>query len=370
MARVQRSKPRDAVQFFAAALRADPNFAPALLNLATVSQQYLHDNKTAREYFEKYLAITPRPTNWSEVKAIADSIQEPVAVATTQTSAPPAMVTSVAPPQKPVSPPAVTQVEPKPAAKATNPTTRLAQSPRAIAERPTQPVTAVPAQVVRVAPEPQLVTTPVTETKTEHNANAATGMTTLPDATSAKKTAPVILPPSPVNFPRYEYLSPARPAAGDRKAANAAFMQAQDAERNQKTAEALQFYKQAATLDPSWFEAQYNAGVLAYRQQGIATALGSFERALAIQPDSVNARYLFALALKAGNYVPDADNELQKILADHPDEMRAHLALANLCAGPLRDPALARVHYRKVLELNPNVPQAADIRAWLASNPP
>jgi tetratricopeptide (TPR) repeat protein len=377
LARVQRGRPQEGAKFFAAALETDKNFAPAILNLATVSQQYLHDNKTAREYFQKYLALTPRPANWNDVKAVADSLEEPVVAANTQ---PTAAATTTAPPvtqtPKPTAPVAVAQAEPKPeakpTAKPTNSPVRLAQSPRAIAERPSVAVVAVPPQVVQVAPEQPLVTSQ-NSTPLEHPASSTTVVAAPPNVNASKKPAPVILPPSPVNFPRYQYLSPARPAAGDRKAASAVFAQAQDAERNQKPADALPFYRQAAALDPSWFAAQYNAGVLAYRLQSYSTALSSFELALATAPDkpedAVSARYLFALTLKLANYVPDAENELKKILAANPDEVRAHLALANLCAGELRDPVQAREHYRKVLELEPNHPQAANIRSWLGGNP-
>ena len=47
----------------------------------------------------------------------------------------------------------------------------------------------------------------------------------------------------------------------------------------------------------------------------------------------------------------------------------AHYALANLYAQPLRQPAKAREHYQKVLELNPNFPQAAVVHDWLWANP-
>jgi Flp pilus assembly protein TadD len=56
-------------------------------------------------------------------------------------------------------------------------------------------------------------------------------------------------------------------------------------------------------------------------------------------------------------------------VVSNPDEVRAHLALGNLYAQQLRDPARARRHYLKVLELDPHNPQATDIRFWLLSNP-
>ena len=130
----------------------------------------------------------------------------------------------------------------------------------------------------------------------------------------------------------------------------------------------MQAYRTAAELDPTWFEAQYNYGVLCYRLGDQHQALAAYEMALAIQPESVDARYNFALALKAAGYVPDAVNELKKVLAANPDEVRAHLALANLYAQKLHDTALAREQYLKVLDLDPNNPQAPDIRYWLSAN--
>ncbi|HEX7569243.1 MAG TPA: tetratricopeptide repeat protein, partial [Verrucomicrobiae bacterium] len=71
LARIQRNKPREAAQFFTAAVQSRPDYAAALLNLAAVNQQYLHDNQAALENYRAYLALTPRPANWDEVNAIA-----------------------------------------------------------------------------------------------------------------------------------------------------------------------------------------------------------------------------------------------------------------------------------------------------------
>ena len=157
--------------------------------------------------------------------------------------------------------------------------------------------------------------------------------------------------------------------SGDRRAASGAFTKARLAEQDEKWADALKNYRQAIDLDPAWFEAQYNAGVIAHRLRNFSSALAGYETALALQPDSMDARYNFSLALKAAGYAPDAANELKKILAANPGEVRAHLALANLCAQSLHDPAQARQHYLKVLELDSGNPQTADIRFWLAANP-
>ena len=176
--------------------------------------------------------------------------------------------------------------------------------------------------------------------------------------------------PAPPLFPRYLYLSPSPPGRGNREAAGRAFAQAQQFERDKQYSDALDSYRGAARLDPGWFEAQYDCGVMAYRLGDFNESLPAYEMALAIRPDSALARYNFALALKAAGYVTDAVNELNKILASNPDDIRAHLALGNLYAQQLHDVPQARAQYLKVLQLDPRNSQAADIQFWLSSNPP
>jgi Flp pilus assembly protein TadD len=62
-------------------------------------------------------------------------------------------------------------------------------------------------------------------------------------------------------------------------------------------------------------------------------------------------------------------NELERLLSIYPNEPRAHLALGNLYAQQLHQPAKAREHYVKVLDLDPHNPQAASVRYWLIANP-
>jgi tetratricopeptide (TPR) repeat protein len=191
------------------------------------------------------------------------------------------------------------------------------------------------------------------------------GLTPLPEAGELTSQSAS----QPVSFARYHYLSPRKPAAGDRRSANGAFTKARVFEQEENWLDALQWYHSAAQIDPAWFEAQYNTGVLAHRLRNYPLALPSYENALAIEPDSANARYNFALALKAAGYAYDAVDEFKKIVANNPDNARAHLELGNLAAQSLHDTAQARPHYLKVLELDPKNPQASDIRFWLSANP-
>ena len=384
LARVQRNRPRDAAQFFAAAVQDHPDYAPAILNLATVNRDYLHDDKAALENFRNYLALTPRPDDWDAVNAMVNRLESSGTVVAVN---PPAASQNVTPsaPAAEVRPPAVhpaSSLKPPPA------TTRAAPSNSASRPQPAGQV-----QVVRVEPEPVIMATPDSTAPTlevpsqkppsklnplnwfgsGQKKNGETNVTPLPAENSgaANPQKPIkIVPPAPPTFPRYAYLSPRKPKPGDHVAASGAFTRAREAEQEQHWTDAMEWYRRAAQFDSSWFEAQYNLGVLANRLQNYPQALAAYETALALQPDSIDARYNFALTLKSAGYVNDAVNELKKILAANPVEARAHLALGNIYAQQLFDPSQARREYLKVLDLDPHNSQATDIRYWLLQNQP
>lgn len=158
--------------------------------------------------------------------------------------------------------------------------------------------------------------------------------------------------------------------ARDRREAERAFAQGQQAYRANRLPEAAQAYRQATQADPSYFEAHYNLGLVTYESRSFRQSLTAWENALAIQPESADARYNFALALKAANYPVDAANQLKQVLVANANETRAHLVLGNLFAEQFNEPVQARAHYLKVLEQDPRHPQATAIRFWLVAHPP
>ena len=170
-------------------------------------------------------------------------------------------------------------------------------------------------------------------------------------------------------YPRYSFHAPALATRGNRAEAERLFTQAVQAHQSRRLADAIQLYQRALQADGSYFEAEYNLGLASTSVGKLPTALQAYERALALQPDSADARYNFALALQQANYVPDAADQLEKLVARTPSEVRAHLALGNIFAQQLRQNLKARQHYQKVLDLDPQHPQAAAIRFWLAANP-
>jgi tetratricopeptide (TPR) repeat protein len=171
-------------------------------------------------------------------------------------------------------------------------------------------------------------------------------------------------------YPGYQYHSIDKPAPGDHLAAERYFTQGVQAQQARHWTEAVRAYQQAIRLDPAYYDAQYYLGVSATAAGNLPTALLAYETALAIRPESLDARIYFAQALKQANYPIDAAVELETVLATYPKDATAHLTLGNLYAQQLHDPAKAREHYLKVLDNDPRNPRAAEIRYWLASNPP
>ena len=199
--------------------------------------------------------------------------------------------------------------------------------------------------------------------------NASANTASVPVADNAPAETVPAVPPPPPPVPRYTYLSPLKPTAGNRVEAELPFSRGLKAQQEGRRAEAIREYQAAMRTDPAYFDAYYNLGLASLDNGDSRLALWAYEIALSIKPDSADARYNLGLALKAGGFHLDAVGQLEKAAQAAPGDARPHLSLANLYAQQLRDNSAARRHYQKVLELNPRHPEAAKIRYWLAGNP-
>ena len=356
LARLQRGRATEAAHFFNSALTLQPDYRPALLNLAIVAQQYLKDRRLAVQKYREYLALKPPPENLDAVNALVLQLEQEmpprgVPLATnlvsqviTNPGAQKSSATNLtrgAAPAKPevsTNPARSTVVAalPKPA-----PATNLHKSAPAAAILP-------PAEVVSLPAEPRF------------KVGQDVSSTPAPNQTS---------PGEPSLTPSYPYKSIAKPAPGNHARAERLFSQGVQAQQGRRLPEAIQAYSSATQWDPAYFEAYYNLGLAATEAGNLQSALRAYETALAVRPESLDARYNFALVLKQANYLIDAAHELERLLVTYPNEIRAHLALGNLYARQLHQEPKARQHYSKVLEADPGNPQAGAIRYWLIDNP-
>jgi tetratricopeptide (TPR) repeat protein len=372
---VQRNRVTEAGQFFNAALRTKPDYAPAILNMAILYQTHLNNRQYALQRYHDYLALTPKPANWEAVNAVARALEEEVNGAPTGRAVAPTPTPPAANPA-PATPPRTVATTP-----------RLAKpepaNTRSSSTQPTEVTTVPPEPVIRGVPNTGNATEPAASSSTAAGQADHRGFfsrvfhgskTNPPGAGGSPQTLPVAPTPEPkpISYPRYAYHSIAKPSNGDRTAATQASADGWRAQQAKQLSEAATAYRKAIQLDPSYFDAYFNLGAVSVQSGNVAVGLAAYETALAIEPDSAAARFNFAVALSKANYPIDAAGEFEKMLAKSPTDANAvwaHFAAGNLYANQLRQPARAREHYQKVLELNPNFPQAGMIRSWLGANP-
>ncbi|MEE2947060.1 MAG: tetratricopeptide repeat protein [Verrucomicrobiota bacterium] len=184
--------------------------------------------------------------------------------------------------------------------------------------------------------------------------------------TNAVRVASVL--PSAVAFPRYKYLNPALPDSGDRPVAKTYFEDGAAAQKSEEWQRAKAAYIEAAKSDPAWFDARFELGQAAFYTGDTDLALQAFEHALAIDPNNGPARFNFAMSLAQGSYYADSAREFETFLQFHPNNAQAHFEAGKLYAERLNDVAKANVHYKRVIGLQPDHPQAVNIRYWLIRN--
>lgn len=213
--------------------------------------------------------------------------------------------------------------------------------------RPTQLPASVP-KPKPVPPPPVVATAPVPRPILTA---PATRITPLP-----KPEPPA--PPIIARFPRGPAPALAR---GNRAAAETAAAQT--------TTDRVTALGKAVGLDPSWAQGWQQLVRAALEAGRVDIALTAGEAATTLEPRSPGAHQLFAAALARSGYPADAAEELEETVKLGSDTAANRLALAGLYVRELRDPTRARPHYRRVLELDTNHPQATAIRAWLEANP-
>lgn len=358
-----RSPPRfaDAFLAFNSGVQQQANYAPALFNAALVSHFYLprrpvDQRPFALEKYKAFLALNPTVDNLEAIRQVVAHLETEIS------PKPPAPKLVIAPTTNP--PPAVA-VAPK-----SEPPPLPKPEPVVVAKKPEpEPVKPVVFATV-VKPEPP---TPKPAPVVPKPAP--------PEPVPVFRPEPVAPAPKPAPpriedgiapgwaGPRYAYLTPDAPTPGSRADAQTHFAEGLAMQRIGKNSDALASYQRAIRADGAFFEAYHNLGIVAAQMGDLLKSTAAYETALALEPESASARFNFALALQRGGYLRDAATELTKLLAKTPDDAGAHFVLANLYSQNFNQPAKARPHYLRVLELRPQHPQATAIRFWLRENP-
>lgn len=392
---LQQGKARDAAKSFGGALQQQPDFAPALINLAVVAHQQLGDRTGALKYYRQYLKLKPQPADADSVAAVVAQLENELTPPRPKPGAAP--TTAVPSTPVPVAPPVVakTEVAPKPASPSPTPPSRPAPSnPAPVArvqpERSTPPAARVPAEPeVKVAPvvdapAPRVTAPPapvVASTASEERGAAVTDSVEVSTVERSSRRPGVTPLPPPRNAVFVESTTATESGgdstSGEGSATSAARVTAErfatkgsKAMSLKRYVEAADAYGAAAKADPGWYQAHFNHAAAAIEAGRTTEALAACQQALELKPSSAEARYNYALALKQAGRFAEAAGQLERVVSADAKNARAHLSLGNLYADQLRQTDKARAHYLSVLEIDPRHPQAGAIHFWLRANPP
>ena len=363
MAQLWMIQPSEAAKSFEVALKRNPDFVQAHLNLAMTYQWYLPGNDTkALEAFQQYLQLAREPA--PGVQALADALQ--AKVRPNPSPVPPIVetnqLTAVWSPQGTNA--AITNlvIEIPPATNAV-PTNTVVEIPPATNKPPVRVTQVRPSLTNR--PPVDVTAPPVTPTNRPPVKIAKTTVTQPSVAPDTPKKTEVKAVPGVV---RYRYVKPKRPEPGavvDPEGLTKMFEKALHQHRINELDAAIDGYRKVLQVNPAYQQAYVNIALALQVQGEVKQALPVYEKALAINPFSKVTRHGFASALSRSEYYVDAAKEFHGLLDLYKNDLSAHLALGGLYSDHLKDPDKASVHFRKVLELSPQHPQATGIRQWL-----
>lgn len=373
MAQLWMIQPSEAAKSFKAALKRNPDFVQAHLNLAMTYQWYLPGNDAkALEAFQQYLQLTREPA--PGVQALADALQ--AKVRPNPAPVPPIVetnqLTAVWSPQGTNAaitnlvieiPPATNAVPTNLVVEVPSPTNTVVEIPPATNKPPVRVTQVRPSLTNR--PPVEVTVPPVTPTNRPPVKIAKTTVTQPSVAPETTKKTEVKAVPGVV---RYRYVKPKRPEPGavvDPEGLTKMFEKALHQHRINELDAAIDGYRKVLQVNPAYQQAYVNIALALQVQGEVKQALPVYEKALAINPFSKVTRHGFASALSRSEYYVDAAKEFHGLLDLYKNDLSAHLALGGLYSDHLKDPDKASVHFRKVLELSPQHPQATGIRQWL-----
>ncbi|MBI3853469.1 MAG: tetratricopeptide repeat protein [Verrucomicrobia bacterium] len=386
----QKNRPQEAAQYFSAALKQTPDYRPALLNLAVVSQESLNARPVALQKYREYLALKPRAQNWEAVNATARLLEQQLAPAR------PAAPINLAAPISANTNPAPKPAENLPRTAQTNvprtaPTTN--QTPA-----PNPPKTNAPVLVANAAPPPKPVETPVEVVRVQDGPIVKPAQDVVAAPPPVTRPAPALIPTTKAattatSDPRIEKrgflerINPANLFRRDSKSApNVTPLNATPGAPSTKPVETAAIPKpetsppsvvpapgpapppafnryvyhspaKPAAGDRSEAETAFAQGVQAQRDHRPAAAVAAYGVAIKADPGFFEAQYNLGLAAFEAKDLPQSLVAYENALAITPDSANAryNFALALKEAGY---PVDAAQELEKVLAAYPDEARA------------
>jgi len=127
---------------------------------------------------------------------------------------------------------------------------------------------------------------------------------------------------------------------------------------------AARCYREALRIDGESAAAAYNLGLALKALGSLDQAATAFRTAIRLKDDLLEARYMLALTGMDLKRTDEAIEQLGEILRMNPDYSQAHFLLGILLADEREDDK-ARTHFERYLQLSTNGSSAAYAKRWL-----
>ena len=337
------------------AVEIDPDYAPALYNMAVAlrdraaalpvsSASAIQTRARAAEHCKRYLTVMK-----SKPGTLTPQDEQRVALADRLLAS---LITSESPPSTPAPPP------PTPKPKQTNPL--LEQARRAITKRAYEAALILTKDAIRKYPDDpdalwQLAVIYDKHLKYPDSAAKAYGefRKKFPDDPRAAGTTPK----KPVK--------PNTSATTGTAAAIQLFAKGHEAQKKGDWNSAIDHYKRAIRVDPTYSAASYNLGLVYYDgRRDLEKARDAFALALAQDKKMARAYYMLGLVYKDLKDPTKAIAQLNAALRIQPDYARVHFVLGQVYRAE-NQADVAEIHLKRYLQYAPQGQYAARARELL-----
>ena len=149
--------------------------------------------------------------------------------------------------------------------------------------------------------------------------------------------------------------------------AAAYYVKAEADRRSGDLMEARLALEEAVKLDPGFTEARLQLAEVLRESGDAQAALDAYRAAAAAAPNDPNVRFKFALALRRSGRIDQAITEYEALLRLVPSLAEVHYNLAVLFLQERQAADLAREHFRRFVELDPESERTPHVREWLAN---
>ncbi len=131
-------------------------------------------------------------------------------------------------------------------------------------------------------------------------------------------------------------------------------------------AQAISCNQQAIAVQPNFFAAHANLGLLHLQKDSLIEAETCFRRAVELAPQNAECRYHWGTVLQVSGKFEAASDCYRGVLALRPDDVAAHVN-RGVCLHHLQNHAEAESHYRRALGIDPSfAPAHNNLGALLA----